>query len=210
MQVDHEIQRGEAVPMQDESAPKDDKDEDPLSQQPGPSSQTATQHDTSQHGEDVAHPREHNARKPEQEDGNGNSDDDNSNDGGDVSDEDKPLDLAEMNRFEYQRVQEVAKSDPTAILRYEQYRRSDLKNNKVKRVLQAFNPAYAKVSEQYIIAVKGLAKLFVGDVTEAALQVKEERGDEGPLQPMHLREAFRRLRKSGVFPTSSDQTVSFM
>lgn len=103
------------------------------------------------------------------------------------SDEDKPLDLAAVNAFEYE---QVAKYDGRALNRYEQYRRSDLKNGKVKRVLAALNPSLAKVNEPYIIAVKGLAKMFVGDVTEMALVMKKERGDKGALHPVHLREDF--------------------
>lgn len=125
----------------------------------------------------------------------------------DESDEEKPLDLAAMNAFEYER---VASCSGEALRRYEQYRRSDLKNPKVKRILLALNPSLAKVNEPYIIAIKGLAKLFVGDVTETALKVKRERGDTGALQPAHLREAFRRLRSSGIFPSTKERSVSFM
>lgn len=122
------------------------------------------------------------------------------------SDSERPLDLASMNAFEYER---VVSSNPAALRRYEQYRRSDLKNTKVKRVLQALNPSLAKVNEPYIIAVKGLAKMFVGDVTEMAVRVRRERGEKGALQPAHLREAFRRLRASGVFPSLQERTLSF-
>lgn len=125
----------------------------------------------------------------------------------DETDDEKPLDLAAMNAFEYER---VAQCDGDALRRYEQYRRSDLKNMKVKRILLALNPSLAKVNEPYIIAVKGLAKLFVGDVTETALKVKKERGDKGALQPVHLREAFRRLRNAGVFPSTNERSVSFL
>ena len=51
--------------------------------------------------------------------------------------------------------------------------------------------------------------MFVGDVTEAALKIKKELGHSGPLTPVHLREAFRQLRRSGTFPSSSDRTLSF-
>lgn len=124
----------------------------------------------------------------------------------DDSDSERPLDLASMNAFEYER---VVSSNPAALRRYEQYRRSDLKNVKVKRVLQALNPSLAKVNEPYVIAVKGLAKMFVGDVTEMAVRVRLERGEKGALQPAHLREAYRRLRLNSVFPSPQERSVSF-
>lgn len=115
-------------------------------------------------------------------------------------DEGKPLDLAAIRDFEYQ---QVAKLTPVQLRRYEQYRRSDLTNQKVKKVLVQLNPILQKASEQYVIAVKGLAKLFVGDVVETSIQVRKQYGDTGPLQPKHLREAYRRLRRDGVIPNTS-------
>lgn len=123
----------------------------------------------------------------------------------DSDDDEAPLDLSAISVYEYE---QVAKFTPMQLRRYEQYRRSDLKNAKVKKVLLSLNPSLAKASEQYIIAVKGLAKLFVGDVVESALEVKKQLGDKGALQPKHLREAYRRLRQQGVIPSSSDKAAS--
>lgn len=120
--------------------------------------------------------------------------------------EEEEMDLASMNAFEYQKVREY---DDVALRRYEQYRRSDLKLPKIRKVLISLNPSLQKVSDQYIIAVKGLAKMFVGDVTEMGLKVKKELGDHGPLQPYHLREAYRRLRVSGCFPSTNQPLISF-
>lgn len=116
-----------------------------------------------------------------------------------------PLDLAAMSKFEYE---QVARLNPAQLQRYEQYRRSDLKNIKVKRLLVALNPLLAKSSDQYVISVKGLAKLFVGDIVENAIQVKNSLGDQGALRPKHLREAYRRLRKAGAVPGSGDKNAS--
>lgn len=121
-------------------------------------------------------------------------------------DEEAPLDLAAMSAFEYE---QVAKLTPIQLRRYEQFRRSDLKNGKIKKVLVHLNPILTKASEQYVIAVKGLAKLFVGDVVESALEVKKQLGDKGALQPKHLREAYRRLRRNGAIPTVNDKSKLF-
>jgi len=96
---------------------------------------------------------------------------------------------------------QVATFTADEMRRYEAYRRSDLKKERVKKVLTGISPVFDKMapSDAYIIAVKGLAKLFVGDVVETAATVAAEWGDrkEGdtglnapPLQTKHLRVRF--------------------
>eukprot|EP00177_Eucheuma_denticulatum_P006597 GFKZ01012005.1.p1 GENE.GFKZ01012005.1~~GFKZ01012005.1.p1 ORF type:complete len:480 (+),score=160.34 GFKZ01012005.1:507-1946(+) len=111
--------------------------------------------------------------------------------------------MAAMSAFEYE---QVAKLNPVQLRRYEQFRRSDLKTIKVKKVLVSLNPLLTKATEPYIIAVKGLAKLFVGDVVETAIAVKKQLGETGPLHPKHLREAYRRLRKDGQVPNTQEHS----
>ncbi|CAN8065951.1 unnamed protein product [Agarophyton chilense] len=118
-----------------------------------------------------------------------------------ADDEDAPLDLMKMREFEFSQVSNLT---PAQLRRYEQYRRSDLKSSKVRKVLTALNPMMQKVSEPYVIAIKGLAKLFVGDVVETALEVRKERGETGALTPRQIREAYRRLRRAGVVPSTAN------
>ena len=45
--------------------------------------------------------------------------------------------------------------------------------------------------------IAGFAKVFAGEIVEMARDVQILRGDEGPLAPEHLREAWRLYKQRG-------------
>lgn len=66
------------------------------------------------------------------------------------------------------------------------------------------------VSQNVVIAMAGMAKVFVGEIVEQGCLARDRCGEKGPLKPKHIREATRKLRQANKIPNSrSKSTVSF-
>jgi transcription initiation factor TFIID subunit 11 len=88
--------------------------------------------------------------------------------------------------------------------RYEAYRRAGLSKPIIKKFLQS--AVGSSIQASTVIVVAGAAKVFVGEITESALSIARAQGDTGPLQPSHIREAYR-LYKSAREKSHSNRRL---
>ncbi|CAH8621969.1 unnamed protein product [Dicrocoelium dendriticum] len=87
----------------------------------------------------------------------------------------------------------LAHFDEEQLNRFEAFRRATFAKASVRRLMQSITST--AVSQSVVIAMAGLTKVYVGEIVERALDYKEKLGETGPLQPRHIREAFRQLNE---------------
>ena len=121
---------------------------------------------------------------------NANLDDGNDEDDEMANDEARSADrekMAEMLRY----------FTPEQMDRYECYRRSSLPKPVLRRVFQAVTGTILNPNGLIVLAAVG--KLFVGELVELAREIADDEGvsDLEEIKPAHVREAYRRMERSG-------------
>lgn len=76
--------------------------------------------------------------------------------------------------------------------RYEMFRRSTFPKASIKRFMQSLSGS--SVSQNVVIAMSGIAKVFVGELVEEAIKIQKRYGESGPIEPKHIREAHRVIK----------------
>lgn len=90
--------------------------------------------------------------------------------------------------------------------RYETYRSCGFSKSGMKRVLQDI--CGEQPHPRTVILMKSVAKVYCGEIIETARDVQEDWGDEGALQPKHIREAVRQMKKYGRHMVAGERVYS--
>ena len=93
--------------------------------------------------------------------------------------------------FEFARV-----ASEEQLERFEQYKRSKLPRAAMRKLMQ---DVVGSSTERCAIILSSLAKSYVGELVETAREAATKAGEEGPLQPRHLRAA----QRNGTVPQSA-------
>eukprot|EP00981_Chlorochromonas_danica_P011643 scaffold4174_cov182-Ochromonas_danica.AAC.3 len=86
------------------------------------------------------------------------------------------------------------------LTRFEFFTRSHLSRQKVREVMTDFfasQNSTINISEEMVIVVSGLAKQFIGELTDTASDIRKEERQFDRLQVHHIKEAYRWLQLEG-------------
>merc|ERR1712137_199950 len=76
--------------------------------------------------------------------------------------------------------------------RWDKFRSVSFSDNYIKDFIAS--TANKKANAMGALVMAGITKVFVGEMVETARSAMDEWNETGPIQPRHLREAYRRLK----------------
>ncbi|XP_049850929.1 transcription initiation factor TFIID subunit 11-like [Schistocerca gregaria] len=119
--------------------------------------------------------------------------------GDDADDEEDEGSLSDNEKLKRQReeilqIRRVLASKLTPIqeCRYEVFRNSKIDAKHIEEILSGL--PIKKTKEFTIKIIGAMGKLYAGELVEKSRDVMTEWGDDGPLRPVHIREAHRRMQ----------------
>eukprot|EP01129_Flabellula_baltica_P014974 TRINITY_DN7356_c0_g1_i1.p1 TRINITY_DN7356_c0_g1~~TRINITY_DN7356_c0_g1_i1.p1 ORF type:complete len:259 (+),score=52.81 TRINITY_DN7356_c0_g1_i1:29-805(+) len=83
--------------------------------------------------------------------------------------------------------------------RYEVYKTIAFKKSTVSKIM---SPKFDKPTDDTVIVMSGITKIFCAEILEKAKEVMAEAGETGKILPHHIMEAYRLIRKEGKIPYS--------
>lgn len=94
----------------------------------------------------------------------------------------------------------------TSAKRYDLLRRTRFSHTTIKYLLQQLC-ATNKIPSNLPSVLADLGKIFVGQIVEESRIVMHQMNHSGPIRPVHLREAWRRLRNRGEIDVTHRQAA---
>lgn len=90
--------------------------------------------------------------------------------------------------------------------RYSSFKQSSFAKVHVKKLMMQIMGT-TKVSDLIAFMMSGVTKIFVADLVESALMIMKEWNSGGPIRPVHLREAYRRIKLEGNVPSANSKKL---
>lgn len=119
-------------------------------------------------------------------------------------DEEEHLERLERRRVEYaklgERYEEFMRcATKEQIDRFDHYKRSKFPRAAMRKLM---SEVLGHSTDRGAIVLSTMAKMFVGEMVEYSREQMTAKGEEGPIQPCHLRHAYRYMQEKGVVPCS--------
>uniref|UniRef100_A0A8R1DJU7 Transcription initiation factor TFIID subunit 11 n=1 Tax=Caenorhabditis japonica TaxID=281687 RepID=A0A8R1DJU7_CAEJA len=90
----------------------------------------------------------------------------------------------------------LANLSKSQLERYEVYRRSNFKKASIKKLIG--DVTGTAPSDQLVLAIRSLTKMFVGDLVEEAVELRAiQHEQDRPIQPKHIKFVFQELVEKG-------------
>merc|ERR1712087_32110 len=132
-------------------------------------------------------------------------DDDERREQQEAAEDDKMADLLEKRQQKNARLSELYEefarvATEEQLARFEQYKRSKFPRSAMRRLMADI---VGSSNDRCAIILASIAKMFVSELVESAVETMAAAGESGPVRPHHLRAAHHKAKRAGLVPSSS-------